>query len=898
MIKRLLIITLSACMLLTPTVSYAGLWDYVMEDNLYDHGIEEANGEIYYTAGTNEIGRPVKFAMDMGLITNYTPGTTVTRAELKAALKLLFKGDYMYENYYKTGEEDKILTVDEAIVVFMDAAGYEAYFETEGKSSATAYYIEASRRGLLKGINYSDAKKKLTAEQFYTMFYNALYMDTFKTLWVGSTPTYIFSEETLLESELKLTAISGVVKANSYTSLNGEPAVGKETIKIGNTEYRYTGLKDVDTYLGYSVEAYINEDGELCSIAVDERYNTMQVFNDEVEVKASGDRTVFQYYDDNGKVKTIRLDKYADVVYNHQAYPGYTADVFNIKNGYMQFIDHDGDKLYDAVLIYDYTSFMPKAKYTEDYSVTDKLGTKYDLSAIVEDKNYRGIFNSDGEAATFDDISMRFGISLLTAHDTNIVTELNIIAETTYEGKYLSYNPNKKAPYVVDEKNLMIAATYLKESGDKFPHELGDRVLVYLDPRGKVINSVVVGDRLKYGYVRRMAYEQVLGTDVKMQLFTEDERMVDYEVADKLEYNGMSVKEEYLVNGGASELYNKGVLKKQLVRYMVNADGQIKQLDTATVNTAAGAYNEGDGFEINYDCDTQGGLFYTGGAVKSFGSKYRLNSAKTFVFNIPSDDDERYYRMDSLSEIYNNLRYSVKIYDADEYYTPGAIIIDRGKTADAQYIYYDSSASFFIIQKGQFYEQVSDETLDYMTYRLGWWEQTAYKNPDHCFNAKQTGVTYGGGRYQSIETWDDLRVGDMAEFTKDYLGRAVVFSPTLALDYTMPLENQVFEVARVNGELAMAGIDEYKFYGSDLIAFGKVVKKHSEGIVFNAHADNNFGDKKWNRTIICGESQDVNIFNYRDEKCELKKFTDVQEGDFIFIEMDQGYIQAMTVYRP
>ena len=47
MIKKLTAFGLAIMLLLQSYSVFAGPWDYIMEEYLYDHGVEEANGEIY-----------------------------------------------------------------------------------------------------------------------------------------------------------------------------------------------------------------------------------------------------------------------------------------------------------------------------------------------------------------------------------------------------------------------------------------------------------------------------------------------------------------------------------------------------------------------------------------------------------------------------------------------------------------------------------------------------------------------------------------------------------------------------------------------------------------------------------------------------------------------------------
>ena len=95
MFKRILTLVL-ALLLVMQTAAFADPWSYSFYEKLYDDGIDEANGKVYYIAGANNIGYKVKFAMDMGLIKTYAPGNTVTKEDLKKALDFVFGEGVMF----------------------------------------------------------------------------------------------------------------------------------------------------------------------------------------------------------------------------------------------------------------------------------------------------------------------------------------------------------------------------------------------------------------------------------------------------------------------------------------------------------------------------------------------------------------------------------------------------------------------------------------------------------------------------------------------------------------------------------------------------------------------------------------------------------------------------------
>ena len=137
----------------------------------------------------------------------------------------------------------------------------------------------------------------------------------------------------------------------------------------------------------------------------------------------------------------------------------------------------------------------------------------------------------------------------------------------------------------------------------------------------------------------------------------------------------------------------------------------------------------------------------------------------------------------------------------------------------------------------------------------------------------------------------------MIEFNSDYTGRTVLFGVSLALDYERPLAEQTFEKAKVlNNSGKGWGVGEKQFYAQDLVAFGKVIKKHSEGMVFNAHGAEGF-PQSWNRTIVCGETTYVNCYNIDRNQSSLLRFSDIQEGDYVFVELHSGSLNAISVYR-
>lgn len=889
--KRILSVILCLILLLQASAAFSASYDFVnFEDKLYDDGVDEANGKIYYVAGANTIGRKIKFSMDMGLIAEYAPNASVTKQNIKDALRLVFGTDGFYKKYYQDGKEDEALGIDEAIVLFMDATGYGKYLEFTGTTSLLDYHMEAKRRGLLDGIDYEKSKTMFTAETFYTMFYNALDMKMFGgILYNNEGGLYNFTEETLMTSYLGLKYISAVVTANSYTSINGSEPTAEGRIAIANTEYIYTDIKDADTFLGYSVDAYVDKDNILRSIAVNESYNETMILDDGHDIKTPTSRTRIQYYDEKDKLRTLNLNPYVNVIYNHVACPDFKAEDFKIKNGYVKLIDNNHDNVYDIAFVNEYTSFMPYIVYDSEYKIEDIMGNTYDLSEMIVRNKYRGMKDMDGEDVDISEININTPVSVLTVYDKKEeVTELLFLKENTYEGVY-SASKSDPETYRIGDYDFEITEYFRQKADGKFPHKMGTRILVYLDQFGKIIKSAAVEDVIKYGYLMSIAGSgSPVDDDVCIKMFTENDKWEVFDVASNLYYNDRKVNESTIVSGGAKEIYDSGEAIAQLVRYRVNANNELIEIDTADKsNMALGAYRETDDFQLNYS----GSLKYYDGHMKSFGGKYRFNKAVTKVFNIPTDPSYTDYFRVSVDGIYNgNNLDNISFFDVDKNYTSGAICIFRNPTTTWADGY--MSQGRFIIDTGQTYDLATEEVLDFVSLSSYDWETSAVADPENC-NVYRKGDAEFGGRYLKVNKFTDLRRGDIIEYTTNYEGRITAFLLNFAVDPEMSLAEQAFETNRRSGE-----IKPTEWHGEDIITFAKVISRDVESLVINADKDSSFTNRDSNRIITPPTSQKTTIYYVGDDRYEYATFADIQVGDFVLVEMNEITLRNLVVYRP
>ncbi len=918
MFKRIITLVL-ALLLVMQTVAFADPWSYSFYEKLYDDGIDEANGKVYYVAGTNNVGYKVKFAMDMGLIKSYAPGNAVTKTELKDAMALVFGGDAFFGQYYDEDELADVLTVDEAIIVFMDAAGYGPYLKSQTAGDAFAYRAEAQRRGLLTSVKYAEASKTFTAEMFYKMFYDALHIDTIAASYSNVGVEYYNTERTLMDTELDLVMFEGIVTGNSYTTLLGDPGVGEGSILIDNNIYSTRTLEGIDDFIGYSVHAYLDKDNYLCSIAVDERINDTKTLDDSVEIKKDEwTKTFFPYWDENDRVKKIEIDRYADVIYNHIALPGYQKEDLDIDNGYLKFIDNNNDKKYDVVFIEEWISFLPRYVDKSDNIIEDRNTNVYDFSNLIDNQKYKGIFDHEGNAvADLSGLNVNTAVSVLVEYNTFNVTEALILKEETYEG-VLSRNSEAKAfPIKIGDYEFKLGKAYFGEKTNQFElnHKLGTRILVYVDQFGKIIKSVDIQGVKKFGWVMNIKkIDDLFDSGVKIHMFTENDKFETFQLAKKVTYNiNNIITPSQLVNNYDDTFYNTTTgVKPQLIQYTLNGKGEVSAIETAdtTSNNFNGAVHNSDRLQQNFS----GELILQGNAVMSFGSKYQFDKPSAKIFKIPKKNLAMldYYRIDT-GDIWHDVNYTIDLYNVNEVYRPEAIVMDVGN-GYSTWVGGESTGKF-ILTKGSNYYPAEDEVVDYIEYGLGDWYETKYIDPDVCVNMWRDGVNTNneiadkeknapdtksfGARYGQIYSMEDIRRGDVIDFTVNYENRIIAFMVSLALDHTKPYEDQVFEDNRgdggnASGTRGKANIDEFNLRGADVNMFGKVIARDERYIVVNCHKDQ---DPKYNRTILAQSNHKTTIYDVDNDTVEHRNGLDIQVGDYIYIEMANATTRNYIVYH-
>ena len=167
--------------------------------------------------------------------------------------------------------------------------------------------------------------------------------------------------------------------------------------------------------------------------------------------------------------------------------------------------------------------------------------------------------------------------------------------------------------------------------------------------------------------------------------------------------------------------------------------------------------------------------------------------------------------------------------------------------------------------------------------------------------------------WENVKTMADLKPGMIVKpgpFRRDYI---TAFRTYFVYDETKDFDDQMFEYASESDSDMYDettnvlkpigtydtggnyyGVTEDRFCGKYLCAFGKVVEKTKNGMIFNAKKG---APDEWSRLIIATSDKVVTFVDTKRNKVDKGTFAEVQTGDYLFVDMSESTLFGIVVYR-
>ena len=538
-----------------------------------------------------------------------------------SAAAALLERNILTMNLTRTFRPNDIITRDEAACVLVKVLGLTSL------DYATTLEI-AKRCDILDGVS----SREITKADAIKLIHNALssYMFDYAGM-TGDNIKVNQNGETLMEVCYDMFHIEGIVNSVGTISINNENGFGENTICIGKTVL-HTDMKDMYKYLGKYVSAYYKEtDGKekLEYISVREYKTKVVTINDYDFAGFDSESYVIKCYDGD-RVKEIAVDKGANIIRNGENLSESFKEVLeSFDKGELILINSDDTESFETVVVNSYEDVVVNYVDTVNKLVYGTNGQVIDANG--EHKNII-ITNAFGEEKSLEDITKENIISLYSSDKMKrlVVSSLTVSGQISTLGKkngktYLTIN---QTGYIADKDFIDANPDYLR---------VGLNGKAYINAYDKIVDFKISGNTDGiYAWIINYRVEKMFDETVYLKLFTENNEMVSFALADNVKIDGKRCRNTIEVESALSA--ENGKVKEQLVIIETDSDNIIRSIDTKA---------EGNLQNGLYVSSSLGAFWYFSGQMV-LGPKIQINSS-TKLFVVPKSDaykdDEKSYQV-------------------------------------------------------------------------------------------------------------------------------------------------------------------------------------------------------------------------------------------------------------
>ncbi len=882
--------------------------DYTFDPNNLMQG-DFVSGKAEYANYYNSV---LSVGIYDGVTDNYKVGYEITRAEAAKAIagmmnivsgaqsSAYFKDvptDHEYASYINplveagvvlgSGNDifkpDYAASVEEFVVMLIRLLGYS--YGGHYEESALYCYQKAAELDMLDGIS-AKANDKLLAEDMTRIIYNTLDVPIVELTYSEENWEYAESEECILTHYLDAVKGKGVIEDNGITSLS-DTASQKGRITIGGSDfsasYTMAGEK-----LGRYVEYYATEsddgDSRILYLFETDKNEIIRIAARDLEKNNSSyTKNNIVYYNENGRVKNVKIPSDAYVIYNGKALLSYSTEDFKINEGDITLISNDADSDVEVVIIRDVTYYAVEKVYVELGRISGYNDTRI-LDFYDEDTDFDYIFiNSRGEEISISKIAENSVVAYMQSKGTkDYIKTAYLLDNAVVSGDITSSG----------DEYVGIGGTEYEYSDFYTPDSvvIKSNVKAYLTWAGNVfyITSSKSTDE-QYGYIIKVYYDT--DEEVGIVKFCNHTGVIETkQLAENIYLNG--VKQTH--KGFTDALSGK----PQLVRYVKNSAEEITRVKTATDKTGeiiTGENYDPDEFTLNFE-GTE--VLYN----KTYYSFNGVNSitSSTLILQVPpatssNMEDPAFYGVKKYSELIHYDEYTTKQYDFNSSYGIGAMLIISDKTAlsssldiaenpiiiTEQCDIYDEDEGM-IMGGIRGYQNGTAVTIKYEKDKLVKNTEEVWGNFNLIASPEGNSITYSG------LTIDKLGFGDIVQFSKNSKGvvegmRVLYHSGIHKPDSGMDENGYRDETHPVN---------ENSCYMAAYAGFGTVVDIVGSWIYYTVDARDGSGDK-WLRK--CSTSGSYYFIDYEKKTLEATSVSSLCVGDEILVRAHYGMPKEVMI---
>lgn len=577
---------------------------------------------------------------------------------------------------------DRIITLNEATAMCLRLLGYGEILNTPD-AYPTKYLAQANKLKLYEGLSSGQEVSGADAAKliFNTLDSNYIEQVIFKS---GAKNEYKLSDSTYLSERFNVKRRTGIITAINETSLNGHSSVEKEYMTIDSRKYvnpYYSGFAYY-TYLGRRVDYYtMDSDNETKVIYIRDKSQPEIVnFTDVKKVSgfnsedSASDRNMpkLTYENEKGNTETLSIKADATILVNGEKKLVITNEDFDLPSGQITLIDRDSDKIYDVVAIEQHT--YCRVDYFD--SATGKLEVEEGTIFIdIDDFDKEDIVLLAGEREVGTEILIEDAVLQIMCSfkddgkvDTDKVVVMSLKNQTV-EGSIEAID---------DEGRFEINGVSYKAMPnliDELKTRMGQKTIFYLGNDNLIVYYKDFYDKvaLIYSYLVDVGTSSGLDSKMYFLIYTEEEEMEEFPVADKIKFTGMYENNYVVGKTIKKEKISSVIQPRQLIRYNINSDGVIDYVELAYDHSVETDYKGFDENRFSLDYSSRSAFLYQ----RYVGPNYKSNSHTVYFYvdstSTNEEDFSCYHYIDLGHEVDGA---KVKVYDSDTLLQPTIVVIE------------------------------------------------------------------------------------------------------------------------------------------------------------------------------------------------------------------------------
>ena len=855
--------------------SIAGVYSRYINES--DSGFADCVGTKYYDS--------TKLLKNLKLISGYSqyeyrPENKITRAEFAKMMAV-------YMNLYTDGKSNRVfydlsaehwanssvtalygvgvingdenenfnpdaeITYTEAVKMIVSALGYSAAAEGKGGYPVGFEYY-AKRFGLDKDIE-TVGDKPINRGEAAIIFVNSLDDEMmYQVEFGGEDVRFKKDGTTVLEYYHEIYKADGVLSDIGNRSIISDSIHSNDRCVINDVEYKL-GEFDLSDLFAHRVSAYVKYEGRSDIGTV------LYAENDDCELieitplEYSGiDGNYITYTDDDGREHKCGFTNNTRVIYNgrYDTRMGMVNEL-EFNSGFMRLIKYSHSSLADIILIENYNTYHIGSVGRLGGGITDK---DKGLINLEIDKAEEVFVYQYGEKIEYSpEIRLNPEDIFQVAHSKDKRVAYINISNSVLNGTVTSIKEDK---LFIDGDVFDIASCFDKK---QLKDLTGKEVIAYFDINGYIAYIEDMGDKTQYGYLISGADMGSFSTEGSLRIVVNDREVVEYTVNDLTRLNGKKAAVADITK-----------YKDTLVR-ITSRDGVITNLEIPEIKiNSVGC----DVFSLNYKSDSSK---YYGDNMKLFSSIYQLDG-NTKVFVLPKDRSKTEdYRVKDCNHLITNKSYNVSLYDIDNNYLTGAVVIDLNGSEDR---YLESFDNIAVIRDVEHINDKDGNPCLAVSVYVNGQESYVYFDSDGGID-----VTYDWlWNYAERNTANGnnpFSKGEVFQYYMDDESHCRYFRMLLTADI---IENDGFYERHT---WDYGPLTEQSYFSELYTAYGTVSKKLNGKMIINPTAN-------YQRTILLSNAN-IYRYNSKENKIYIGDETDIFEGSSVFVRLNFTTVKEVIV---